>query len=172
LDYFIADPHFDHENIVKYCGRPFKDAAEMNALIIDNWNRVVTPKDRVFVLGDFSFGNKDMIAKVIGMLNGNKILVKGNHDNRTITFWKRRGMMAYKNPIYYNRGEFVLSHEPVLFPPIPNIHGHTHGNLHRGSFHAHGIHVCVSAEVVNYTPISITEVREKVKAIKAEEDYG
>lgn len=39
--FLISDTHFDHENIIKYCSRPFKSKDEMNKTIIDNWNSVV-----------------------------------------------------------------------------------------------------------------------------------
>ena len=49
--YLIADTHFYHTNIIKYCKRPFKDTYDMNKTIIDNWNRIVKPNDIVLTLG-------------------------------------------------------------------------------------------------------------------------
>ena len=51
--YIISDTHFNHENIIKYCNRPFKDINEMNDAIIDNWNRIVKKDEIVYHLGDF-----------------------------------------------------------------------------------------------------------------------
>ena len=51
--WFIADPHFDHKNIIKYCERPFNTVEEMNQTLIERWNSVVKKDDKVFCIGGF-----------------------------------------------------------------------------------------------------------------------
>lgn len=53
--FFTSDTHFWHENIIKFCNRPFSSVEEMNDTIIENWNKVVGENDIVFHLGDFVF---------------------------------------------------------------------------------------------------------------------
>jgi len=79
--FFTSDTHFGHENIIKYCKRPFKDAAEMDKVLIRNWNRVVGPNDLVYHLGDFAVGGGPA-GPYLDQLNGRIILIHGNHDER------------------------------------------------------------------------------------------
>ena len=51
--FFIADTHFNHEQIINICKRPFKSVEEMNNSLIERWNDTVRDCDRVWVLGDF-----------------------------------------------------------------------------------------------------------------------
>lgn len=53
--FIIADTHFYHENIIKYCDRPFENASIMNDIMIEKWNSVVGKSDIVIHLGDFRF---------------------------------------------------------------------------------------------------------------------
>ena len=55
--FVISDHHFYHENIIKYCNRPFNSLREMNYTMIEKWNSVVSENDTVLHLGDFSFGD-------------------------------------------------------------------------------------------------------------------
>lgn len=49
--------------------------------LIERWNRKVSPDDIVYVLGDFLWtGKDDQIKHVLKSLNGQIILIKGNHD--------------------------------------------------------------------------------------------
>lgn len=53
MKYFIADIHFCHRNVIKFSQRPFNNVEEMDHSLIERWNKVVRPKDDVFILGDF-----------------------------------------------------------------------------------------------------------------------
>lgn len=76
--YYISDTHFGDERIMKLCHRPFASVEEMDKTIIDNWNARVSKDDLVYVLGDIAFN--DDHAEIFFRLNGEKILLLGNHD--------------------------------------------------------------------------------------------
>ena len=54
--FFTSDSHFFHENIMKFCHRPFKTIEEQDQTLIENWNKVVPQDGLVFHLGDFAWG--------------------------------------------------------------------------------------------------------------------
>jgi len=62
--FMISDPHFHHENIIKYENRPFENAEQMTKTIIKNWNKVVQRDDEVFCLGDVCFKIKKLLVKL------------------------------------------------------------------------------------------------------------
>lgn len=78
--FFTSDQHFGHQNIIRYCGRPFPDVEAMNAGLIAKWNEVVGPDDAVHVLGDVAMGVREKTLPLVSRLNGHKILYPGNHD--------------------------------------------------------------------------------------------
>jgi len=154
--YLIADTHFGHTNIIKYCNRPFTSIDEMNDRLICNWNSIVQPADIVYHLGDFALGPAEQVRSYRHRLNGVIEIVMGNHDHRSVGFWTNLGIKAHKRPITIDG--MIFSHAPVVFPELPNVHGHIHEN----TTNIEGIHVCVSVEQINYTPIAIEKVRELV----------
>lgn len=78
--WFTSDLHFGHENVIKYCDRPYHDADKMNLDIIMRWNKQVDEDDTVYVLGDFSL-SKNTALNIVKQLNGKIVLICGNHDH-------------------------------------------------------------------------------------------
>ena len=78
---YIADMHLDDEDIIAYDNRPFDSTEEMNEALIANWNRVVSPDDLTWILGDFCAGNTASWERHLSRLNGKKALIIGNHDH-------------------------------------------------------------------------------------------
>lgn len=157
--YLISDMHFGHPNIMKYENRPFASVDEMDKTIINNWNKTVKKEDKVFILGDVSFYNKEKTKEIISQLNGYKTLIIGNHDKaRSLTWWKDTGIEEISQyPILYNEF-YIFSHEPVYLNenmPYANIHGHIHHLKYdsRQFFN-------VSVECIDYTPIDFERVKE------------
>jgi calcineurin-like phosphoesterase family protein len=78
--FYTSDLHLGHENVLKYCNRPFKSIEEMDACLINNWNSRVTPTDSVYIVGDFIYRSKMDPEWYLEKLNGVKYLILGNHD--------------------------------------------------------------------------------------------
>lgn len=79
-NYYIADLHIGHANVISYDNRPFADVDEMNQALVNNWNSVVTDDDTVYVLGDFIWGKEYLWEPWLKQLSGKKNLILGNHD--------------------------------------------------------------------------------------------
>ena len=72
---YISDMHFFHDNLNHRMDcRGFKNAEELNAHMIRQWNSRVTDKDEVFLLGDFSAGYCIGTTHILEKLSGKPIL--------------------------------------------------------------------------------------------------
>jgi calcineurin-like phosphoesterase family protein len=78
--FYTSDLHFRHENIIKFCNRPFTNADEMDAALIDKWNKKVALEDDVYIVGDYMYRSRISISDYCKALNGHKHLIVGNHD--------------------------------------------------------------------------------------------
>jgi len=118
--YFTSDHHFDHNNVIKYCDRPYVSVQEMNEMLIKNWNDTVKPEDEVYYLGDFSLSFKPVL-EVTHRLNGKKYLVPGNHDFCHTSHKKGRSpeKLAKQIKAYEDAGWIVLPQETTL--DIPGV---------------------------------------------------
>jgi len=158
MKYFIiSDTHFGHDNIIKYCNRPFRNSAEMDEALIKNWNETVSNKDTVFLLGDFALASKERCQIIMNSLNGTKNLIMGNHDNYTENFYREIGFKTVSRfPIIWNKF-FILSHAPMELSettPYFNYYGHVHND---SKYVDNATSRCISVERTGYRPVLIYE---------------
>lgn len=174
MRYFISDHHFGHENIIRYCDRPFSCADEMDRHMVERWNATVKPEDEVFYVGDFSFRSVEETEAILAELHGTKILIMGNHDRRTAGAYTRMGFAACHQEYRYVIPEIgrsvTLAHHPSFGPKAPQIlihgHSHTYRPVVTTYITTRQLLINVSVEGLSYEPIS----EEKVTAIIQQHD--
>lgn len=76
---FTSDTHFGDHRTLNIGKRPFASTAEMNDVLIANWNAAVGEGDEVWHLGDVARRAADVPA-LLARLNGIKHLLRGNND--------------------------------------------------------------------------------------------
>ena len=126
--WFISDTHFSHANIIRLCGRPFKDVEEMNRELILRWNECIGVVDLVFFLGDFGLGSVDHLKNILSKLNGYVICIRGNHDGNHARLHNIGFDVILESAFISLGGHRVeLIHIPSeAKPPHFQLHGHVH----------------------------------------------
>lgn len=136
--FFTGCTHFDHANIIRLAGRPFASVTEMNEALVERWNAKVGENDRVYHLGDVAWGP---IAPWMTRLNGQKVVVLGNHDddaeiNRAVG--RDTGIISVTNyaEIKAAGSRLVLFHYPIddwngRWRGSIHLHCHTHASEFR-----------------------------------------
>jgi len=161
--------HFRHKNIIEYNNRPFDTIQEHDNVLIDNWNSVVDKNDIVYFLGDYAFTDHYGALELSRQLNGEKHLIRGNHDHRiksinTIGFKTVNDVNMVKMP----DGQLIfLSHYshriwPQKHYDVIHCYGHSHGSM---PYLKNSIDVGVdSAKKIldEYRPFSYNEVLQYI----------
>ncbi|RKQ64022.1 calcineurin-like phosphoesterase family protein [Thermovibrio guaymasensis] len=78
MNYFIADCHFFHSNILKL--NPLKRRKGFEDVILENLRAVLTEDDALYVIGDFAWKLPEGFLEKWSFIPGRKFLIKGNHD--------------------------------------------------------------------------------------------
>jgi calcineurin-like phosphoesterase family protein len=88
--FFTSDLHLNHARILELCpNRPFSSVPEMNEILIDNWNCIVSKNDIIYFLGDLFLGPIDESLELVKRLNGIIIMIAGNHDRPSLIYHKK-----------------------------------------------------------------------------------
>jgi calcineurin-like phosphoesterase family protein len=158
--FFVSDLHFNHASILyfhperrKYAGitleelqnNKYEAIRKHDEWLIKLWNSKIGKKDFVYILGDFSMGNKENTKRILEKLNGRKFLILGNHDKSCKgleSFFQWVGdikevKFTHNQYPFINQNE-TFSVELCHFPMFAwnrrphgscHCHGHTHGSI-------------------------------------------
>lgn len=178
--FFTSDLHFGHQNILRFCNRPWKTTDEMDEALVKNWNSVVGKDDIVFDLGDFAFSSNGRWKELLSRLNGRHSLILGNHD---ITRWPGDQIIALFEEVHQqlilkiDSRWVYLNHYPFLCyggswrnptNAVYALHGHVHSGPDCSGKDCDRLNILfpyqydVGVDNNNYTPISWEEVQEKI----------
>ena len=179
--WFTSDLHFGHQNIIRFCKRPWETIEDMDLSLIQNWNSVVKPDDLVFDLGDFAFATNARWKELLSQLNGHHYLILGNHD---ITRWPGDKIMELFEGVSHQMilkidGRTVyLNHYPYLCfggawrnpeNAVYQLFGHVHSSPNcEGADTDRLVNLFpyqydVGVDNNNYTPISWEQVKEIIQ---------
>jgi calcineurin-like phosphoesterase family protein len=178
--WFISDTHFFHSKLLSFqkddghrCRTEFSCIEEMNEIIVERWNALVRPGDKVWHLGDVALGlngpeYQTKLHPLLNRLMGRKDLIVGNHDKvknpilqnhfRRFELWKRYADES-------SEFGFTLSHIPQRLDQLRtkkryhfNLHGHIHDALMKEPWY---INVC--CEHTNYAPVHLDQILALMK---------
>lgn len=192
-NYYIGDCHFGHENGIKYdymnYGKYFASIEEHDQLIIDNINKVVTPQDNLYFVGDVSWYPPVKTSELLEQINcKNRFLIKGNHDH-----WAKDGRCKKMFQAIYdmktiddNGRRVFLCHFPVMMWPgqhsgTINLYAHLHNTREEYDYqefvHEMNKRICARdgrkykpvrafnvgcmLDYMDYTPRTLDEIMEK-----------
>ena len=179
--FLYADPHFGHSGVCHFMHadgvsklRPWDNPADMDEAMIELYNSTVRKNDKVYFMGDVVINRRAL--QTIGRLNGDKILIKGNHD-----VFRLEEYTPYFRDIRacHVLNGYILTHIPVHESQLKrfstNLHGHLHSHRVKkaiGIDHTTGElsysdendlrYHCVSVEHTEFKPISLEDVKLRI----------
>lgn len=161
--YTTSDTHFNHKKLIEY-GRPtdFEEKIKQNLFKLQG--------DLLIHCGDFCIGEDENSMRIWReVTSGFKktILVRGNHDNKSDSWYIERGFdfVCDKIETRYFGKRIIFSHIPLPreYGIDLNIHGHMHGNTHRlegpiAAFYDPEYHFDLAPEIRNYAPVNLAKL--------------
>lgn len=164
----MSDTHFNHKRLIEW-GRP----NDFEELILKNLMKI-DPIDIFIHLGDVCIGNDEIQHSLLTSVipaSAKKILVKGNHDNKSNNWYLDHGwdfVCDGFTDTYYGK-KIIFSHRPQFDNGTfdINIHGHLHGNSHRDSdadsvYYDTLFHFDVSPDIHEYQPLLLEDIINKM----------
>ncbi len=155
-----SDLHLGHNNIIRYCNRPFANAEAMNQRLYANWEATVGAEDLLILVGDVAM--QDAVCdqtwrRIESGAGRRKELVIGNHDLTGSGQVRVKGFDDISSLLcLHGNPPLLFTHMPLNDVPEGwvNVHGHTHAAPVTES-----PHINVSVEQIDYRPLALTHIR-------------
>ena len=171
MNYFVSDLHFGHSATLYCFCRPFLSVEDMDAYLVQQWNKRVAEEDTVYICGDISFYDITKTKALIRRLKGKKILIFGNHDAELqadpelpalFTEW---GMMLER---VIDGRHICLTHYPMLDWPGDReggwlIYGHIHNREYGDTYDyisKQGFALNCGVDINRFMPVTFEELWE------------
>ena len=167
--FLVSDTHFGHAGVCRFLRedgtklRPWDSPEEMDEYMVEAWNKKVRPNDKVYHLGDVVINRRAL--KILALLNGDKVLIRGNHDIFRDTEYRHyfREIRAY-----HVMNGMILSHIPIHSDSLGRFGTNIHGHLHSNRVMQDGVidtrYHCVCVEQTEFAPILFEDVIKRIEA--------
>ena len=164
--YITTDTHFNHDMLWKEGYRP----KGYEALIIKRHHQVLSDSGWILIhLGDVALGGYDDLKFDLDYIRCRKVLVRGNHDGKSKSWYLRNGFDFVCDSFILNG--ILFTHEPQDSSGgcVLNVHGHIHDRNH-GGLNLQEFHRPLILEEQNYYPIELNKFLRRNKINEEKKD--
>ena len=172
--WIVSDMHFLHDKLCEpeYCSRPKDHSTKIFKNLMQ-----IPEGDMLICLGDISIGRElDVYEWFIKPLKCKKILVKGNHDRKSNSWYLEHGwdFVCYSFIDTYFSKRILFSHFPKPYTDCDyNFHGHLHNNVYKveqlnteNKKFINERHILVACELSNYRPLKLNYMIDKIEKFR------
>lgn len=160
--YIISDTHFEHMNMIELCSRP----ENFSNIIFNNLIGHIKSNDILIHLWDISIGKDIYVHETyIKPIPWTKILVRGNHDKKSNSWYLSHGRdfvcTSIDDYLYWLNIRF--SHKPSAnqTSDVLNIHGHRHNKYSNKDSVPNYNWLLYSPELEDYLPVKLDRFLHK-----------
>lgn len=176
--FYTADLHFGYEDVLHKAARPFGSVEEMDQILIDHWNEVVTDEDTVYFIGDIGSYCTPFPEVQLSYLHGHKHLIRGNHDT---CIENQQMLLDYFETVtdfleIDDGGRHItLCHYPIVY-----IQGGymIHGHIHNAKKEIYSIlaklprTLNAGVDINGFRPVTLAQLIENNRAYYGNPEHG
>ena len=164
-NWYTADLHLNHTNIIQHCTRPFGTGKEMDEEILRRFQGV-DENDDLWIVGDFAFArnaeSRRYVADLFNAIPGRKHLVRGNHDHKgtlNLPWASVRELVEVKD----QEQNLVLCHYPLITWNKARYGTlHLFGHVHK-EFTGYEGALNVGVDCWDFRPLRLPEIQTQVR---------